>query len=108
MIKWHHMEYSEKRLQTLQKIQKLPNVVGVVLVGTGLAGIVLPGMAGVPLLLIGGFVLSPWKVVDIDGFLHRKFPETYMTSMEMMDRFLRDFERRYPDEANEKDGPIIE
>ena len=95
-----HSQINKKRLQTLQKLQKLPNIIGIILIGSGLTGMMLPGIAGLPLLLAGGIVLSPWKATEIDGFFHRKFPEAYTTSMKMVDRFLDDLERRYPHKSN--------
>lgn len=92
----------EKRMNTLRKIRKLPTSVGVILLGAGVSGLILPGMAGLPLLIAGGLVLAPWTVTDTDRYLLRKFPAVYGTGMEITSRFLEDLERRYPQKSPRK------
>lgn len=89
---------------TRRRIRKLPPEVGAVLIGVGIVGFILPGPVGTPLLLAGGLVLVPRAFNKIDGWVQRTFPRSYQVGMKYVDRFLDDFERRYPPDDPPSNG----
>ena len=89
---------SDHHRSTVEKIKNLPAPVGVVLMGIGIVGLVLPGPIGTPFLLAGGLVLAPKVFGGLDHFVQRRFPEFHQVGMESVDRFLADLEKRYPDD----------
>ena len=81
---------------TRDRLSRLPTEVGVILIGVGMAGIVLPGMIGVPLILTGGAALMPQTIAPVERWFENRFPGVYEQGMRHVDRFLQDFYRRYP------------
>ena len=81
---------------TRDRLSRLPTEVGVILIGIGMAGIVLPGMIGVPLILTGGAALMPQTIAPVERWFENRFPSMYEQGMRHVDRFLQDFYRRYP------------
>jgi hypothetical protein len=81
---------------TRERLRKLPPEVGVVLMGVGVLGVMLPGPMGTPLVLAGGLVLVPGAFHGTERWVARKFPSMHRAGMKYVDRFLDDFERRYP------------
>jgi hypothetical protein len=81
---------------TRDRIRKLPPEVGVVLMGVGVLGIILPGPMGTPLVLAGGLVLMPRAFNSTERWVARTFPAMHRVGMKYVDRFIDDFERRYP------------
>ena len=98
-----HEETAEEAARyrsTTTKIRSLPAPVGVVLMGVGVAGLILPGPIGTPFLLAGGLVLAPRVFGKVDRCVHRRFPTFHRVSMEAVERFADDLEKRYPSEAS--------
>lgn len=85
---------------TIEKIRNLPAPVGVVLMGVGVAGLILPGPIGTPFVLAGGLVLAPKVFGKLDRFVQRRMPTFHRVSMEAVERFVDDMEKRYPNEAS--------
>ncbi len=81
---------------TRDKLHCLPTELGVMLVGLGVAGMVLPGMIGVPLIVTGGAALMPRTFAPIERWFEDRFPAAYQEGLRYVDRFLRDFYKRYP------------
>lgn len=81
---------------TRQRIRQLPSEVGAVLIGVGIAGLILPGPMGTPLILAGGLVLIPRVFGRVETWVQRKFPKSHRVGMKYVDRFIDDFEKRYP------------
>lgn len=81
---------------TRQRIRQLPPEVGAVLIGVGMVGLVLPGPMGTPLILAGGLVLIPRVFGRVENWVQKKFPKTHRVGMKYVDRFIDDFEKRYP------------
>jgi hypothetical protein len=82
--------------ETRQRLRLLPREVGAVLLGFGVAGLILPGPFGTPLLLAGGLVLAPRLFHRTERWFERRFPNAHREGRRHVDRFLDDFERRYP------------
>ncbi len=56
----------------------------------------LPGPVGTPLLIAGGLVLMPSFFGKVERWMERRFPKVHTHGMQYVDRFIDDFERRYP------------
>jgi hypothetical protein len=78
------------------RLRKLPPEIGTLLVVAGIAGIILPGPVGSPLLIAGGVVLWPGTFERIEDWYRRRFPQSHRSGMRMLGRFIEDLERRYP------------
>lgn len=80
----------------------MPRDVGVMLLTVGLAGVVLPGIIGLPFMLAGGVILMPKttqklkRKLGVDNTPHGEFADR------QINRFLDDLDRRYPGIANIK------
>lgn len=92
-------DYAARR-STLEKIKNLPTPVGLTLVGFGIAGILLPGPMGTPLLVAGGLVLAPRTFNKVEKYFERRFPQFHRAGLAIVERFIDDLEKRYP-----SDGP---
>lgn len=82
----------------LERIRRLPPSVGVTLMTAGVVGAMLPGSMGAPLILAGGMVLAPKLFSRLDDVVRVKFPGVRHHGLRALDRFLDDFERRFPPE----------
>lgn len=80
----------------MERLRNLPPSVGVVLMGIGTAGLVIPGPWGTPFILAGGLVLAPRVFRGLDKCVQNRFPDFYWTSMQAVERYLQDLEKRYP------------
>ncbi len=80
----------------VSRITHLPPAVGIVLMGIGAAGLVIPGPFGTPFLLAGGLVLAPRMFKPVDRAVQRRFPNFYGSGMKVVARFLSDMEKRFP------------
>jgi hypothetical protein len=85
---------------TRQRIRRLPPEVGAVLMTVGVAGVILPGPIGAPLLLAGGLVLLPGVFDRFERWVGKRYPKVHGHGMKYVDRFIDDFERRYPPEKS--------
>jgi hypothetical protein len=54
---------------------------------------------GTPLLLAGGLVLMPKLFGRMERWMERRFPGLHCQGMRYVDRFIDDFERRFPAET---------
>lgn len=86
------------RRSTYEKIKRLPTPVGVVLMGVGVVGLIIPGPIGTPFILAGGMVLAPRVFGKVNGFVERRCPEFHRAGMHAVERFVTDLEKRYPSE----------
>jgi hypothetical protein len=88
--------------ETRERIRRLPPEVGAVLITVGVAGVVLPGPVGMPLLLAGGLALAPSVFGRFERWVEKRFPTLHWHGMKNVNRFIDDFERRYPPPASEE------
>jgi len=82
--------------QTRQRLRLLPPEVGAVLVTVGIGGLILPGPFGTPFILAGGLVLAPRYFHRAEQWVQKKFPNAHRAGRRRLDRFIDDFEKRYP------------
>jgi hypothetical protein len=87
---------------TRQRIRRLPPEVGAVLIAVGVVGVILPGPIGAPFLLAGGLVLVPGFFGRFERWFERRMPTLHWAGMRNVDRFLDNFEKRFPPEAQEE------
>jgi hypothetical protein len=82
--------------QTIDRVEKLPRDVGWLLITAGLVGVVVPGVLGVPFLVLGGLVLMPLTSQRAEQWLGGHSPKMFEGSVRQINRFLDDLDRRYP------------
>ncbi len=70
--------------------------VGALLIVSGIAGILLPGPVGTPLLILGCVLVWPKAFERMDLLLAKRFPRAHHLGVLQSTRFLSDLERRYP------------
>ena len=70
--------------------------VGALLIVSGIAGILLPGPVGTPLLILGCVMVWPKAFERMDLFFAKRFPRAHHLGVLQSRRFLSDLERRYP------------
>ena len=90
--------------QTIHRVEKLPRDVGWLLITAGLVGVVVPGVLGVPFLVLGGLVLMPLTSQRAEHWLSGHSPKMFKGSVRQINRFLDDLERRYPRSSNTEPG----
>jgi hypothetical protein len=82
--------------ETIPAIQGLPKELGVLLVVSGIGGLLLPGPVGTPFLILGGVILWPAAFQRVESCFEKRFPRLHRQGMTQVARFVRDLERRYP------------
>jgi hypothetical protein len=87
-----------------ERIRKLPPEVGAVLMTVGVVGLILPGPIGTPLVLAGGLVLMPRTFGRWEKWFSKRFPKMHEHGMRHVDRFIDDFERRYPKQTPQNES----
>jgi hypothetical protein len=83
---------------TVERIKGLPTSIGVILIAAGVAGLILPGPWGTPLIVAGGLVLAPGAFGRFDTYMKTRFPGMRHHGMKVLERFLDDMQKRYPDD----------
>ncbi|MEW6038710.1 MAG: hypothetical protein AB1648_10740 [Pseudomonadota bacterium] len=78
----------------LNRIEKLPRDIGWMLLAGGLMSEVVMGLP--PFWVLGILILYPQIGGPLTGFLERKAPRLLTGSLDFVDRYLGDLERRYP------------
>lgn len=79
-----------------EMLGKIPPEIAMLLVLSGIAGIILPGPIGTPLLLAGGVTIWPKTFQPIEKWFSRKFPAAHREGVYQMKQFMSQIEKRYP------------
>lgn len=79
-----------------ERLRRIPKEVGAVLMTFGVAGLILPGPFGTPLILAGGMILAPRLFDRFERWTERKAPVMHREGRQIVDRFLDDLEGRFP------------
>ena len=82
--------------ETIRRMRRLPPEVGTVLLTVGVVGVIVPGPVGAPLLLAGGLALMPSVFGRVEKWVGKRFPKFHREGIRGVNRFLDDFERRFP------------
>ncbi len=78
---------------------KLPPEIGMLLVISGVAGILLPGLVGTPLLIAGGVSIWPKTFEPIERWFSRRFPAVHKEGVIQIKEFISDLNKRFPNES---------
>jgi hypothetical protein len=70
--------------------------IGSLLIVSGIAGMIIPGPVGTPLLILGCVMFWPRAFAPIQRFFQKQFPRTHRVGALQSARFLSDLQRRYP------------
>jgi len=85
-----------KHAEEIRRIRAMPTEVGVLLIVSGIAGVLLPGPVGTPFLILGCIMLWPGAFERAENFVEARFPRVHHHGLRQITRFLDDLERRYP------------
>jgi hypothetical protein len=86
------------------RIEDLPKEVGVMLLTVGVLGMALPGVVGGPALIAGGLVLWPKTFGRVESWFEKRFPKAHRHSLQQINRYLDDLEKRFPESDQPKGG----
>jgi hypothetical protein len=92
----HNLVALELDKDTVKRIERLPRDVGWLLITAGLVGVIVPGVLGVPFLVLGGLVVMPLTSRRAERWLGGHTPKMFKGSVRQINRFLDDLDRRYP------------
>lgn len=79
-----------------ERLEELPPEIGLLMIGFGMVGLILPGPFGTPLIVAGGLSIWPKSFRRIDNWVLRKMPKTHESGHQWLNRFMDDLENRYP------------
>lgn len=81
-----------------RSLSSLPPSVGWAMMGAGVFLFILPGVPGIPLMVIAAGVLAARISYfgSVDAWVARRFPKFYVKSIVFAERFEGDFSRRFP------------
>jgi len=82
--------------QTEQELRMLPKESGVALMGFGIVGVLLLDPIDIFFVLAGALVFTPRLFHRVEGCLQARFPAIHREGRRHIDRFIDDFERRFP------------
>lgn len=80
-----------------EMLGSFPPEIAMLLIVAGVAGVVLPGPIGAPLLLAGGVVFWPKTFRPIETWFSRRFPSVHREGVIQLKEFLKDLNRRFPE-----------
>ncbi|QFY43362.1 hypothetical protein F6R98_12660 [Candidatus Methylospira mobilis] len=79
------------------RLTEMSNEVAWLLVGAGIAGIILPGVLGTPFFVVGVLVLLPGRAARIERWRQKYSSSNAMNlALKQINRFLDDIDKRYP------------
>ena len=78
---------------------KLPPEIGMLLIISGIAGVLLPGPVGTPLLIAGGVTMWPKTFEPIERWFSRRFPAAHKEGVIQIREFISNLQQRFPEES---------
>lgn len=75
---------------------KIPPEIAMLLVLSGIAGIILPGPIGTPLLLAGGVTIWPKTFQPMERWFSKRFPAAHREGVYQIKQFISHIENRFP------------
>ena len=85
--------------ESMELLGKLPPEIGMLLIISGIAGVLLPGPVGMPLLIAGGVTMWPKTFEPIERWFSRRFPVVHREGVFQIKEFITDLQKRFPDKA---------
>jgi len=82
--------------ETSQLLENFPPEIATLLIMAGVAGMLLPGPVGSPLLIAGGVVIWPKTFRPIERWFRRKFPCLHREGVIQLKEFVGDLQKRFP------------
>lgn len=82
---------------TSDMIEQFPPEIASLLIIAGIAGVLLPGPVGAPLLIAGGVILWPKTFRPIERWFSRRFPCMHREGVLQLKEFIHDLQKRFPD-----------
>ena len=78
---------------------KLPPEIGTMLMVVGIAGILLPGPIGTPMLIAGALVIWPKTFSPLERTFAKWLPGIHREGVSQLKRFISDLNRRFPENS---------
>lgn len=82
--------------ETVHSLENFPPEIATLLIMAGVAGILLPGPVGSPLLIAGGVVIWPKTFRPIERWFRRRFPCLHREGVIQLKEFVSDLNKRFP------------
>ncbi|MEI6540952.1 MAG: hypothetical protein WCO86_15730 [Planctomycetota bacterium] len=83
--------------KTIEMLEHFPKEIAALLMMAGVAGLIMPGPIGAPLLIAGGVIIWPKTFRPIGLWFSRKFPNAHREGVIQIKEFVRDLNKRYPE-----------
>jgi hypothetical protein len=90
---------------TEDELRMLPRECGVALMGFGIVGVLLLDPFDVVFIVAGALVFTPQLYHKSEHWMQARFPGVHRRVRRHIDRFIDDFERRYPQLAADSTSP---
>jgi hypothetical protein len=85
-----------EHVDVVRRVRAMPTEVGVLLIVSGIGGILLPGPVGTPFLILGCLMLWPKAFQHTETCFEKRFPKMHHHGVTQINRYLDDLEKRYP------------
>ena len=83
--------------KNIEMLGKLPPEIGMLLILSGIAGVLLPGPVGMPLLIAGGVTMWPKTFEPIERWFSRRFPVVHREGVFQLKELISSLKNRFPD-----------
>jgi hypothetical protein len=83
--------------ETHELLENFPPEIATLLIMSGIAGILLPGPVGAPMLIAGGVVMWPRTFRPIERWFSKKFPSVHRDGVIQLKEFVQNLEKRFPE-----------
>ena len=90
-------ETTESNDTPTEMLGQLPPEFATLLIFAGVAGIVLPGPVGTPMLIAGCVMMWPKTFRPIESWFSRRFPRMHREGVIQIKEFVTDLRHRFPD-----------
>jgi hypothetical protein len=87
---------NSENVDVVRRVRRMPTEVGVLLIVSGIGGILLPGPVGTPFLILGCLMLWPKAFQHTGKCFEKRFPTMHRHGVAQINRYLDDLEKRYP------------
>lgn len=83
--------------KTIELLEHFPPEIASLLIMAGVAGVLLPGPVGLPLLIAGGVIMWPKTFRPIELWFSRKCPALHREGVIQLKEFIADLNQRFPE-----------